>query len=112
MSGCKIRAENRDKLQIIKERPGYGEFDILPVFMFGRIGQIADKTPFTVGGCQERRSTQESEQRFDNHTDKLTDCVRFWREDGKSKKTSILHKAPWDSLWRMEVLRGCRPVWI
>ena len=50
MSGCKIRAENRDKLQIIKERPGYGEFDILPVFMFGRIGQIADKTPFTVGG--------------------------------------------------------------
>lgn len=50
MSGCKIRAENRDKLQIIKERPGYGEFDILPVLMFGRIGQIADKTPFTVGG--------------------------------------------------------------
>lgn len=50
MSGCKIRAENRDKLQIIKERHGYGEFDILPVFMFGRIGQIADKTPFTVGG--------------------------------------------------------------
>ena len=50
VSGHKVRAENRDKLQIIKERPGYGEFDILPVLMFGRIGQIADKTPFTVGG--------------------------------------------------------------
>ena len=42
------RAENRDKLQIIKERAKQGKFDILLVFMFDRIGRIADETPFVV----------------------------------------------------------------
>ena len=40
--------ENRDKLQIIKERAKQGKFDILLVFMFDRIGRIADETPFVV----------------------------------------------------------------
>ena len=48
VSGHKVRAENRDKLQIIKQLAKQKKFDILLVFMFDRIGRIADETPFVV----------------------------------------------------------------
>ena len=48
VSGHKVRAENRDKLQIIKGLAKQKKFDILLVFMFDRIGRIADETPFVV----------------------------------------------------------------
>ena len=96
VSGHKIRAENRDKLQIIKEHARQGKFDILLVFMFDRIGRIADETPFVVEWFVKNGvrvwSTQEGEQRFDNHTDKLTNYIRFWQADGESEKTSIRTK--------------------
>ena len=93
VSGHKIRAENRDKIQAIKELARKGKFDILLVFMFDRIGRIADETPFVVewfvkNGIQVW-STQEGEQRFDNHIDKLFNYIRFWQADGESEKTSI-----------------------
>ena len=96
VSGHKVRAEHRDKLQIIKEHALQGKFDILLVFMFDRIGRIADETPFVVewfvrNGIQVW-STQEGEQRFDNHTDKLLNYIRFWQADGESEKTSIRTK--------------------
>ena len=88
VSGHKVRAENRDKLQIIKERAKQGKFDILLVFMFDRIGRIADETPFVVEWFVKNGirvwSTQEGEQRFDNHTDKLTNYIHFWQADGES----------------------------
>lgn len=34
-------------------------------------------------------STQEGEQRFDNHIDKLLNYIRFWQADGESEKTSM-----------------------
>ena len=34
-------------------------------------------------------SVKEGEQRFDSHTDKLTNYIRFWQADGESEKTSI-----------------------
>ena len=72
VSGHKVRAEARDKLQIIKEYARKGKFDILLVFMFDRIGRIADETPFVVEWFVRNGirvwSTQEGEQRFDNHT--------------------------------------------
>lgn len=34
-------------------------------------------------------STKEGEQRFESHTDKLTNYIRFWQADGESEKTSI-----------------------
>ena len=96
VSGHKVRAENRDKLQIIKEHAKQGKFDILLVFMFDRIGRIADETPFVVEWFVRNGvrvwSTQEGEQRFDNHTDKLTNYIRFWQADGESEKTSIRTK--------------------
>lgn len=93
VSGHKVRAANRDKLQLIKEAATRGEFDILLVFMFDRIGRIADETPFVVewfvkNGIQVW-STQEGEQRFDSHADKLMNYIRFWQADGESEKTSI-----------------------
>ena len=48
ISGHKIRAENRDKIQLIKQRAKKKQFDILLVFMFDRIGRIADETSFVV----------------------------------------------------------------
>ena len=96
VSGHKVRAENRDKLQIIKERAKQGKFDILLVFMFDRIGRIADETPFVVEWFVKNGirvwSTQEGEQRFDNHTDKLTNYIRFWQADGESEKDFNSHK--------------------
>ncbi|MCI6937698.1 MAG: recombinase family protein [Clostridiales bacterium] len=93
VSGHKVRAESRDKLQIIKAMAARGEFDIFLVFMFDRIGRIADETHFVVEWfCKhgiQVWSTQEGEQRFDNHTDKLLNYIRFWQADGESEKTSI-----------------------
>ena len=96
VSGHKVRAENRDKLQIIKELAKQKKFDILLVFMFDRIGRIADETPFVVEWFVKNGievwSTQEGEQRFDSHSDKLTNYIRFWQADGESEKTSIRTK--------------------
>ena len=96
VSSHKVRAENRDKVQIIKEHAKQGKFDILLVFMFDRIGRIADETPFVVEWFVKNGvrvwSTQEGEQRFDNHTDKLTNYIRFWQADGESEKTLIRTK--------------------
>lgn len=93
ISGHKVRAENRDKIQLIKEYAKQKKFDILLVFMFDRIGRISDETPFVVEWFVRNGirvwSTQEGEQRFDNHTDKLTNYIRFWQADGESEKTSI-----------------------
>ncbi len=93
VSGHKVRAADRDKLQIIKDHARQGKFDILLVFMFDRIGRIADETPFVVEWFVKNGirvwSTQEGEQRFDSHTDKLTNYIRFWQADGESEKTSI-----------------------
>ena len=91
-----MRAENRDKIQHIKERAKKGQFDIFLVFMFDRIGRIAEETPFGVEWFAKNGidfwSTQEDEQRFDNHTDKFTNYIRFWQADGESEKTSIRTK--------------------
>ena len=96
VSGHKVRAENRDKLQIIKGLARQKKFDILLVFMFDRIGRIADETPFVVEWFVKQGievwSTQEGQQRFDSHTDKLTNYIRFWQADGESEKTSIRTK--------------------
>ena len=93
VSGHKVRAAARDKLQIIKDYARKGKFDILLVFMFDRIGRIADETPFVVEWFVRNGirvwSTQEGEQRFDNHADKLLNYIRFWQADGESEKTSV-----------------------
>ena len=93
VSGHKVRAENRDKIQLIKDAARQKKFDIFLVFMFDQIGRIADETPFVVEWFVKNGirvwSTKEGEQRFESHTDKLTNYIRFWQADGESEKTSI-----------------------
>ena len=37
-------------------------------------------------------SVKEGEQRFESHTDRLTNYIRFWQADGESQKTSMRTK--------------------
>ena len=109
VSGHKVRAENRDKLQIIKERPGYGEFDILPVLMFGRIGQIADKTPFTVGGAKNGGAPRRASSGLTTTPTNSPTTSGSGKRTVKAKKPPYVPKLPWGSLWRMEALRAASP---
>ena len=92
VSGHKVRAEQRDKIQLIKEYAKEGKFDILLVFMFDRIGRIADETPFVVEWLISNGirvwSALEGEQRIETHTDRLTNYIRYWQADGESQKIS------------------------
>lgn len=96
ISGFKVSAEERDKLQLIKNHALQNKFDILLVFMFDQIGRKADESPFVVewfvrNGIQVW-SVKEGEQRFDQHIDTLLNYIRFWQADGESRKTSIRTK--------------------
>jgi DNA invertase Pin-like site-specific DNA recombinase len=96
VSGFKVSAVDRDKLQLVKEHAQKGKFDILLVFMFDRLGRKSDETPFVVEWFVKKGikvwSVNEGEQRFDSHTDRLTNYIRFWQADGESQKTSIRTK--------------------
>lgn len=93
VSGHKVRAENRDKIQLAKQYAKEHKFDILLVFMFDRLGRIADETPFVLEWFVRNGirvwSCEEGEQRIDTHADKLTNYIRFWQADGESEKISI-----------------------
>ena len=111
VSGHKVRAEARDKLQIIKEYARKGKFDILLVFMFDRIGRIADETPFVVEWFVRNGirvwSTQEGEQRFDNHTDKLLRTISAsGRQTAKAKKLLSVPVPVCGSLWKKDTSRA------
>lgn len=96
VSGYKVSANDRDKLQLIKKRAEQGKFDILLVFMFDRLGRKSDETPFVVEWFVKHGvrvwSVNEGEQRFESHTDRLTNYIRYWQADGESQKTSIRTK--------------------
>ena len=96
VSGYKVSADDRDKLQLIKKRAEQGKFDILLMFMFDRLGRKSDETPFVIEWFVRKGirvwSVQEGKQRFESHTDRLTNYIRFWQADGESQKTSIRTK--------------------
>ena len=96
VSGYKVSADDRDKLQLIKKYAEQGKFDILLVFMFDRLGRKSDETPFVVEWFAKHGirvwSVKEGEQRFESHTDRLTNYIRFWQADGESQKTSMRTK--------------------
>ena len=96
VSGYKVSADDRDKLQLIKKRAEQGKFDILLVFMFDRLGRKSDETPFVVEWFVKHGvrvwSVNEGEQRFESHTDRLMNYIRYWQADGESQKTSIRAK--------------------
>lgn len=93
VSGFKVSAQNRDAIQDLKNAAVKGEFQILLVFMFDRIGRIDDETPFVVEWFVKHGirvwSVNEGEQRFESHVDKLMNYIRFWQASGESEKTSM-----------------------
>lgn len=97
VSGYKISSEKRDAIVRIKEAALAGEFDVLLVFMFDRLGRRDDETPFVVQWFVAHGirvwSAREGEQRFDTHVDKLLNYIRFWQASGESEKTSIRVRA-------------------
>ncbi len=97
VSGYKVSAKDRDAIQELKDAAQKEEFDILLVFMFDRIGRIDDETPFVVEWFAKHGievwSTQEGQQCFNSHVDKLMNYLRFWQASGESEKTSIRIKS-------------------
>lgn len=92
VSGFKVSAQKRDKIQEIQRMALAGEFDVLLVFMFDRLGRRDDETPFVVEWFVnhgiEVWSAMEGQQRFDTHVDKLLNYIRYWQASGESIKTS------------------------
>lgn len=107
VSGFKVSSEDRDAIQELKVAAVNGEFDILLVFMFDRLGRRDDETPFVVEWFVKQGievwSTQEGEQRFDCHVDKLMNYIRYWQSSGESIKTSIRIKTRMEQM----VQEGC-----
>ena len=97
VSGFKISADDRDAIQELKTAAEHGEFDILLVFMFDRLGRIDNETPFVVEWFIKHGisvwSVNEGEQKLDSHVDKLMNYIRFWQANGESQKTSIRVKS-------------------
>ena len=93
VSGFKKSAKDRDQLQLLQQAAAAGEFDILLVFMFDRLGRRDDETPFIVEWFTKQGvevwSVNEGQQRFDSHVDKLMNYIRYWQASGESIKTSI-----------------------
>ncbi len=93
VSGYKVSAENRDAIQDLKEAALNGEFEVLLVFMFDRLGRIENETPFVLQWFAEQGievwSVNEGQQKFEHHVDKLMNYIRFWQASGESEKTSI-----------------------
>lgn len=93
VSGFKKSAEQRDVLQQIKSDALDGQFDVLLVFMFDRLGRREDETPFILEWFTKQNievwSVREGEQKFEQHVDKLINYIRFWQSSGESEKTSI-----------------------
>jgi len=92
VSGYKVSAQDRDAIQEIRQDAVAGEFDVLLVFMFDRLGRRDDETPFIVEWFVKQGievwSTQEGQQKIECHTDKLLNYIRYWQASGESEKTS------------------------
>jgi len=92
ISGFKVSANDRDAIIDIREAALQKKFDVLLVYMFDRLGRKEDETPFIVqwfvNNGIEVWSTQEGQQKIEQHVDKLLNYIRFWQAQGESEKTS------------------------
>lgn len=92
VSGYKVSANDRDAIQDLKKAAEKGEFEILLVFKFDRLGRIESETPFIlewfVAHGIEMWSTKEGQQKIETRTDKLINFLRFWQAGTESENTS------------------------
>lgn len=113
VSGSKVSATKRDAIIDLKEAALNGEFQILLVFMFDRLGRIDDETPFVlewfVKHGIEVWSVTEGQQKIEQHVDKLMNYIRFWQAAGESEKTSIRTKTRLSQIVEQGYFRGGTP---
>lgn len=114
VSGFKVSAKDRDAIQEIQRDAATGQFDVLLVFMFDRLGRKEDETPFVVEWFVQNGievwSAEEGQQRFDTHVDKLMNYIRYWQASGESLKTSIRTKTRLAQIVQEGRFRGgCAP---
>lgn len=93
VSGFKKSSKERDVVQNILIDANNGDFDVLLVYMFDRIGRQEYDTPFILKTLDnmgvELWSVEEGRQQFKDHSDDLINFIRFWQASGESKKTSL-----------------------
>lgn len=93
VSGFKKSSKERDVLQTLMNDAKNGDFDVLLVYMFDRIGRQEYDTPFILKTLDnfgiELWSVEEGRQQFKDHSDDLINFIRFWQASGESKKTSL-----------------------
>lgn len=113
VSGFKVSAKDRDKIQEIQKAAVEGKFKVLLVYMFDRLGRRDDETPFVVEWFVKNGievwSAVEGEQRFDSHVDKLLNYIRYWQASGESIKTSIRVKTRLEQLTESGLYTGGTP---
>jgi DNA invertase Pin-like site-specific DNA recombinase len=110
VSASKVSADKRDAIIDLKEAARKGEFQVLLIFMFDRLGRIDDETPFVlewfVKNGIEVWSVNEGEQKIEQHVDKLMNYIRFWQAAGESEKTSIRTKTRLGQIVQEGYFRG------
>jgi len=93
VSGWKKKVDERDALNEIREGAVNGDFDVLLVYMFDRLGRREDETPLVVNFLHENNvevwSVEEGKKSMGNHVDKLINYISFWQSSGESIKTSM-----------------------
>lgn len=93
ISGFKVSCDDRETIVQIKQEAEQGNFDVLLVFMFDRLGRREFETPFLINWFVQNGvevwSVKEGQQKIDDHTDNLINYIRFWQASGESKKTSM-----------------------
>ena len=113
VSGYKVSAKDRDAILEIQKDAVQNKFDVLLVFMFDRIGRREDETPFVVEWFVKNGievwSTQEGQQKIENHVDKLMNYIRYWQASGESLKTSIRTKTRLGQIVQEGHFRGGTP---
>ena len=88
-----MSASKRDAIQQLKEEAANGEFDILLVYMFDRLGRIESETPFVLEWFVQHGiqmwSTHEGQQKIETHGDKLMNYISFWQAAASAKKYNL-----------------------
>lgn len=86
------KVEDREVLQAILQDAGNDEFDILLAYMSDRIGR-QEEYSFYVAELNrlgiEVWTIKDGQLKTEEHVDKLLNYIRFWQNEGESKKTGM-----------------------
>ncbi len=92
VSGYKNGVEDREALQEILTDAKEGQFDILLTYMSDRIGR-QEEYSFYVAALNrlgiEVWTIKDGQLKTEDHIDKLLNYIRFWQNEGESKKTGM-----------------------